>query len=224
MTVARWGLPSLAWSALVLAWAVWLVPAGAPRWIALAVAVLLWLFVLNFFRNPRRTPQGDARSLVSAADGVVTDVEELDEPTFIGGRAIRIGVFLNVFDVHVNRSCVDGRVAWAEYRPGRFLDARHPSASHANEQNTLGIEVDEAVAPGVRLLLRQVSGLIARRIVCTHGVGDRLHRGEIFGMIKFGSRAELWVPAGCGEIVAAVGQRVRCGETVLVRLHGSGRE
>jgi len=218
ITVVRWGIGTLLASAALLAWSCWLLPPGAPRWVGVAVAALLWLFVLNFFRNPRRTPQGDARCIVAAADGVVSDIEELEEHDFVGARCVRIGIFLNVFDVHVNRSCIDGTIGYASYQPGRFLDARHPSATHANEANTLGIEADPAVAGGFRLLLRQISGLIARRIVCTHGVGDRLGRGELFGMIKFGSRTELWLPQERVELAVAVGQRVRCGETVVARI------
>lgn len=224
MTIARWGIPTLIQLAAVLAWGVYLMPRGPATWSALAVAVALWLFVLNFFRNPVRHPEGDARSVIAAADGVVADIEEVDEPHFIGGRAIRIGIFLNVFDVHVNRSCIDGTVAYADYRPGRFLDARHPDVAHENEANTLGIEVDEAVCPGMRILLRQLSGLIARRIICTHGVGDHLARGECFGMIKFGSRTEIWLPVGTCRLAVAVGDRVRCGETAVATIGGDGHE
>ena len=105
-------------------------------------------------------------------------------------------------------------MAWVRYRPGRFLDVRHPDASHANEALDLGLELDD----GSKLLLRQISGWIARRIVCTHGVGDRLQRGEVFGMIKFGSRVELWIPVGRAVPVVQVGQRVKAGETVIARL------
>lgn len=219
MTIARWGIPTILVATLVLAWSVWLMPEGWPRWIAASVAAACWLFTLAFFRNPHRTPQGGPRSLIAPADGLVWDIQEVDEPDFIGGRALRIGIFLSVFDVHVNRSPVAGTVAYAHYRPGAFLDVRHPDCAHANEANTLGIEVDPAVAPGVRLLVRQLTGLIARRIVCTHGVGSRLAQGELYGMIRFGSRTELWIPLAAPHAVKVqVGQRVRCGETVLAEL------
>jgi len=220
VTIARWGIPTLVQLAAILAWAVYLLPSGTTTRVGFAIAVAVWLFVLNFFRNPARTPEGDARTVVAAADGVVSDIEEVDEPEFIAGRAVRVGIFLNVFDVHVNRSCIDGTVRHASYRPGRFLDARHPDASHENEANTLGLEVDPAVCPGVRILLRQLSGLIARRIVCTHGPGDPVRRGECYGMIKFGSRTEIWLPVDRHELLVAVGQRVRCGETPVARLLG----
>lgn len=219
MTFARWGIPTLFWVTLVLAWAVILVPAGPARWLTIAVAVFCWGFTLAFFRNPQRTAQGGERSLIAPADGVVADITEVDEPTFVGERCVRIGIFLSVFDVHVNRSPCPGTIRHAVYRPGAFLDARHPDVSHANEANILGIEADVSVRPGLKLLLTQLSGLIARRIICTHGVGDRLTRGELYGMIKFGSRTELWIPLSArAEVRVQVGERVRCGETVLAEV------
>lgn len=219
MTFARWGIPTLIVAFLVLAWAVWLLPAGFATWSGIAVASFLWLFVLAFFRNPQRVPQGTPRCLIAPADGVIWDIETVDEPTYLGKPAVRIGIFLSVFDVHVNRSPVDGTIEYAKYTPGAFLDVRHPDCTHANEANALGIAADPTVAPGLKLLLRQLSGFIARRIICTHGVGDRLTRGELYGMIKFGSRTELYIPADWPHQVKVVkGQRVKCGETILVEL------
>lgn len=218
MTFARWGLPTLGWTLLLAGWALWVAPSGPARWAVAVAAVLLLGFVVNFFRNPRRLPQGGEDCLVSAADGVVADIMEVDEPAFIGGRAVRIGVFMNVFDVHVNRACASATVVWLRYKPGRFLDVRHPGASHANEALDLGLELTD----GTKLMLRQISGWIARRIVCTHGIGDRLQRGEVFGMIKFGSRVELWIPLGRAEVSVKVGQRVLAGETIVARLSRHG--
>ena len=219
MTFVRWGLPTFFWSVLVLGWAVWLMPAGIPRYAMSAVAALLILFIINFFRNPCHVPEGGARSLIAPGEGVVADIIEIDEPRFVGGRCLRIGIFLSVFDVHVNRSPCPGTVRFAEYRPGSFLDARHPDVSHANEANILGLEADAAVQPGLKLLVTQLSGLIARRIICTHGVGDRLGRGELFGMIKFGSRTELFIPLSAqAEVKVKVGDRVVCGKTVVAEL------
>lgn len=220
MTIARWGIPTLIYLAFFLAWCVYLVPAGGATTTAVVISAIVWLFTLNFFRNPARQPQGDARTIIAAADGVVADIEEVDEPDFIGGRALRVGIFLNVFNVHVNRSCVDGTIAYADYKPGKFLDARHPDVAHENEANAIGIAVDDAVQPGLKILVRQLSGLIARRIICTHGVGDRLSRGEVFGMIKFGSRTEIWMPVGSCELKVAIGDKVRCGETAIAVITG----
>jgi phosphatidylserine decarboxylase len=219
MTFARWGIPTLFWATLVLGWGVWLLPDGIARWLGIAVAAFCWLFTLAFFRNPVRQPQGNEQCLIAPADGVVADITEVEETEFIRGRAVRIGIFLSVFDVHVNRSPLAGTIAYALYTPGKFLDARHPDVSHENEANTLGIIADDRVAAGLKVMLRQLSGLIARRIICTHGVGDSLSRGELYGMIKFGSRTELWVPLSYPHTVnVKVGQRVKCGETILVTL------
>ncbi len=232
MTFARWGIPTLFWATLVLGWAVWLVPAGPFRWLVAAVAAFCWLFTLAFFRNPQRTAQGGDHAFIAPADGVVADITECDEPTFVGERCVRIGIFLSVFDVHVNRSPCAGVIRHAIYRPGKFLDARHPDGSHANEANILGIEADmgEVAAhaagkpegagkPRLKFLLVQLSGLIARRIICTHAVGEHLQRGELYGMIKFGSRTELWLPlSAAAKITVQVGQRVRCGETMIAEI------
>ncbi len=222
MTFVRWGIPTLLVATFVLAWAVMLLPVGAPRWIGLAVAAFLWLFTLAFFRNPKRTPAGGLDCLIAPADGVVSDITEVDEPDFLGAKAVRIGIFLSVFDVHVNRSPVAGTISYARYTPGKFLDARHPDVSHANEANSIGIDVAPETATGLRVLVRQLSGLIARRIICTHGIGDTIGRGELYGMIKFGSRTELWMPREYPHTVTVkVGDRVKCGETVIVRLAGA---
>ncbi len=219
MTFARWGIPTLLCVLGFWSWVLWILPPGLTRWLFVPVAVFCVGFSLAFFRNPRRTPLGGPACLIAPADGLVWDVQEVDEPEFIKGKAIRIGIFLSVFDVHVNRSPGDGEVVYAAYKPGKFLDVRHPSCSHENESNTLGLELDSAIAPKLRILVRQLSGLIARRIICTHGIGDRLTRGELYGMIKFGSRTELWLPANQPHVVKVKkGDRVKCGETILVEL------
>ena len=221
MTIARWGLPTILCASLVLGWAVWLLPHGVIQAVGAAIAAFLWLFTLAFFRNPHRTPAGGEDCLCAPADGVVSDITECDEPDFLGGKAVRIGIFLSVFDVHVNRSPCAGTIAYAKYTPGKFLDARHPDVSHANECNAIGIDAKLTAHPGLRVLVRQLSGLIARRIICTHGIGDTLSRGELYGMIKFGSRTELWISRDTAhQVLVRVGDRVRCGETTLVRLGG----
>jgi phosphatidylserine decarboxylase len=215
--IARWGIMPIIVSWAVLAWGAWLLPAGAPRIAGTAVAVGLGLFVLWFFRSPRRTPPPGPHRLVAPADGTVWDVDEMPEPTVIGGQARRIGIFLSVFDVHVNRAPCAGTVIHAAYRPGRFLDVRHPDCANINEANTLGIACDPKVGRDLRIVVRQLAGLIARRIICTHGVGDRLARGELFGMIRFGSRTELYVPLDRPHrVLVKRGDRVKGGETVLV--------
>ncbi len=214
MTIARWGIAPICIALLLLAGGALLLPPGPVRWVYLGLAALILLFVVAFFRNPRRRAPAGEHLLVAPADGVVADIEQVASPGYIEGPTLRIGIFMNVFNVHVNRAPGSGTIEWAHYTPGRFLDVRHPDASHANEANMLGVRFD----CGVPAVVRQISGLIARRIVCTHSVGDSLRRGEIFGMIKFGSRLELWLPVDAGRVAVCIGQKVRAGETVLVEL------
>ncbi len=170
-----------------------------------------------FFRDPERAIPGDPGILVSPADGHVADIETVDEPSFLGGRAIRVGIFLSPLDVHVNRSPAKGVVRHREYRCGKFLAAYDRRAVEENESCALGIECEApAGKPPLRILVRQVVGVAARRIVCPAEPGRALARGERFGMIKFGSRTELWVPEGSGfRCRVSIGQFVRGGSTIL---------
>ena len=200
-------------AALVL----WVTP-----WAAIAPGAL-FLFTLYFFRDPRRTPRGGEEAIVSPADGKVVDIDEVDEPEVIGGRAVRVGIFLSIFNVHVNRAPLAGRVTHVEYRPGRFLAAFNERAGAENESNTVGLETRHS-APGggrLRVKVKQISGIIARRIVCACRSGTELARGERFGMIKFGSRTELYLPVGSAELAVGVGDKVRGGRTVIGTVVGA---
>ena len=190
------------------------IAAGAlVHWAAAIPFALLLLFVLNFFRDPERTPPGGPGVAVAPADGKVTDIGEVDEPNFIGGRALRIGIFLDVFSVHVNRAPLDGRITGVLYKPGKFLDVRDPRCKDLNEANLVGFQ-----GPRGKFAIRQVAGLIARRIVWPFKEGDELRRGDRAGMIKFGSRTELFLPADAPvEIEVEVGQNVRGGASVMLR-------
>jgi phosphatidylserine decarboxylase len=183
-------------------------------WGALAVPALLYLEVIYFFRDPERVIPTDPAALLSPADGTVTDVGEVEDPTFPGGRAFRISIFLSIFNVHVNRTPRTGRVVGLSYLPGAFLDARNPLSAVRNEQ--LWIDLEE---PGGRFVrVKQISGAIARRIVCWLKLGEEVRSGERFGMIKFGSRTDVLIPAGENlEVFARVGDKVRGGATVLLR-------
>lgn len=184
------------------------------HWAAGLPLLLVAAFSLNFFRDPERAVPAEAGLLVSAADGKVVNVLEVDEPLYLKGRGLRVGVFLNVFNVHVNRSPGAGVVEWVDYKPGKFLDARDERISEENEANAIGIRLDD----GRRVLVRQVAGLIARRIVCTVKVGDRVARGERIGMIKFGSYTEVIVEPGTRFVPAVkVGEKVHGASTVLFR-------
>ncbi|MEE8169032.1 MAG: phosphatidylserine decarboxylase [Phycisphaerae bacterium] len=183
---------------------------------------LMWLAVLAFFRDPhRRIPDG-AGLLVAPGDGRITEVTDLDHYEGIDGPALRVGIFLSVLDVHVNRSPCAGRVIRREYRPGEYLDARHPESGARNESNTLTIQ-PAADVPGP-VIVRQIAGMIARRIVCAVQPGDRLDRGQRIGLIKFGSRVELIVPRVPGwRVGVGIGDRVAGGSTVLLQYQGVPR-
>lgn len=188
--------------------------AAGLGWTAVAVgAALLTVFVGWFFRNPARTiPQGP-NLVVAPGDGKVIAIEEEFEPRFLKDRSIRLTIFLNVFDVHINRIPCAGTVQDVHYQPGLFLVASRPDATVRNEQNALML----LTPSGVKILCVQVAGLIARRIVCWVGAGDRVQRGERFGLIRFGSRMDTFVPLGT-MIKVAVGDRVKGGETILGEL------
>lgn len=185
--------------------------------VPLVVLTVLYAEVPWFFRDPERTVPNDADALISPADGTVTHVGEVDEADFPGGRAFRISIFLSVFNVHVNRIPRSGRVQRVQYFPGGFLDARHPECGVRNEQ--LWIDLDDAGRP---MRVKQVAGAIARRIVCWLKPGDEVKAGERLGMIKFGSRTDLLLPAGTPlEVRVKVGDKVHGGSTVLARLQNA---
>lgn len=214
---ARWGLFDLAVGTVVCLGAAAACAAfaeGRPwLWAPATLAVAVWILLVNFFRDPERpTPQGRLL-IVSPADGVVKDVTDVVETEFLGGPASRIGIFLSPLDVHVNRMPMDCRVARVDVRRGKMLPAFDPKAIEENESAAVGIEVLDGRA---RMIVRQVTGAVARRIVCPVAPGDRLRAGERYGMIKFGSRTEVWVPAALRvRWAVAVGDRVVAGRTVL---------
>jgi phosphatidylserine decarboxylase len=184
---------------------------GLWGWTVVAlVAGGITLFTAWFFRNPARTvPQGPGL-VVAPADGTVIAIEEEFEPRFIKDRGVRLSIFLNVFDVHVNRIPCEGVVEDIQYQPGAFLVANKPEATLKNEQNALFLRT----AQGAKVLCVQVAGLIARRIVCWLSPGDRVMRGERFGLIRFGSRTDTFLPLGT-DLKVAVGDRVKGGETIV---------
>ncbi|HUB67035.1 MAG TPA: phosphatidylserine decarboxylase [Candidatus Methylacidiphilales bacterium] len=190
----------------------WLWPWTWPEVLGLfTLFILLALFIGYFFRDPERTVPSDPNLIVSAADGLVTGVDEMDEPDFRLGRMRRIAVFLSVFDVHVNRAPFEARVTKTAYKPGKFLDARHPDASTGNE--CLAWRLESSRGP---VAIRQIAGLIARRIVAWSGEGKAVARGERIGMIRFGSRTEVFVPLECAILVKP-GDRVKGAATPIAR-------
>ena len=188
---------------------------------ALAILPILFLvFTLSFFRDPvRRPPHGD-ETLVSPADGRVTDVSEMPGGDLLEEPSVRVGIFLSVFNVHVNRTPCAGVVKATKYTPGAFLDARNPECATRNERNDILIERPAAKD---QVLVRQISGAIARRIVCGIRENDVVEKGQRVGMIKFGSRTELYVPRrSLAEVTVKVGDKVKGGETIIARTRSIG--
>ncbi len=192
------------------------VPAGSFA-LAMVVDVLallvfgLFFFVLYFFRDPERIVPADEKIIVSAADGMVVDIVEMDEPDFKLGKMKRVAVFLSVFDVHINRSPVEGRVKSTTYKAGDFLDVRHPDSSIRNECRSWYLETSHGP-----VAVRQIAGLVARRIVAWSKEGDTVARGFRFGMIRFGSRTEVFLPLECTVLVKP-GDRVQGAATPIAR-------
>ena len=170
---------------------------------------------IAFFRDPERAAPTDPNVIVAAADGTVMDIVELEENEVLKNKTRRVGIFLSVFDVHTNRAPIDGRVIYRQHRPGLCLDARRPDCSEKNESMTWAFE-----NPRVTIVVRQITGAIARRIVAWANVGDELKKGERFGMIRFGSRTELYIPLNA-EVLVKVGDHVLGGSTIIARLPGA---
>ena len=188
----------------------------------LVVPVVFWLWVLWFFRDPSRpTPQGDGL-FISPADGNIADITPVGAESVLGCEGTKIGVFMNVFSVHVNRSPAPARVDRAEHQDGVFLDARDPHASERNESGTVYLTYTHDGRP-YPLVVRQIAGLIARRIITDVAGGQELAAGERIGMIKFGSRVEVFIPAPlAGRICVELGQKVSAGLTVLAAVDPEG--
>src|ERR1017187_112407 len=182
------------------------------RAIFAGISAVLLLFTISFFRDPARKGPADLKAIVSPADGTIVEIRTVHEPYFLNGEATMVAIFLSVFDVHVQRAPIDGEIKFVKYNKGKFLDARDMNASLENENRVVGL----VAADGFRVTVRQIAGLIARRIVGWADKGAKLTRGERFGMIRFGSRVELFLPPGV-TVTAQVGDYAKGGETILAR-------
>ena len=176
-------------------------------------AAIAWLpvavWVVAFFRDPVRVgPRGDTL-VIAPADGLVVSVRSIDEPDFHGGEVQRVSIFMNVFNVHVNRYPVNGTIAYRKYTPGAFVNAAAEKASLENEQSSVGI-----VAPRGKVLVRQIAGLVARRIITDHGEGTVVRQGDRMGLIRFGSRVDVFLPKGV-TIRVAEGERTVAGVSII---------
>ena len=194
----------------VIAGVIWVL---THTWWLLLPPVLLALFFLWFFRDPSRTISAAPGAIVSPADGVVTEAEWVE--TTLGSR-LRLSIFLNVFDVHVNRSPIAGTVSLVEYREGGFMNAMNPESGLTNEQTLIQVDGD-----GYQVAFKQIAGLLARRIVCNVKAGDKVARGERIGLIKFGSRCDVLIPAEA-TLKVKTGARVKGGSSILAVLPVAG--
>lgn len=214
MPIAREGLPQILLATVVLAALAWL--AALLHWAAAIPFLVVWIWVISFFRDPVRNGRFGPGELCSPADGTITEIADLDDHEAFDGPAVRIGMFLSLFNVHINRSPCAATVRSIDYQPGLFLDARHPDSGSKNEANTLLLDPDPPM-PGP-IVVRQVAGLVARRIICHAKPGDHMAVGHRFGLIKFGSRTELIIPkTKHTEIAVRIGDKVKAGLTVLAR-------
>ena len=185
-------------------------------WLLCVAAAVVGVLIGWFFRNPQRNVPAEHGLVVSPADGKVVEIEDIEFDEYVGGPAKKIGIFLSIFNVHINRAPIAGRVIGLKYRPGKYLNALRPESARENEQ--LAVYLEELAAPYRGMVVRQITGAIARRIVCWLKPGDTLVRGVQFGMIKLGSRTELVLPAEAGlELRVRVGDKVQAGTTVMAR-------
>jgi phosphatidylserine decarboxylase len=217
MNFAREGVAFIVVAALIAAaaYAAALTRRSWPLWLFAFLLTLVALWVAYFFRDPERTGSRGAQLIIAPADGKVVMITEVDEPAFVHGRAIRVSIFMNVFNVHVNRYPVSGTVKYVHRNPGKFLNAAAEQSSLENEQTSVGLE-----SGGYRILVRQIAGLIARRIHTYSREGERVEQGERMGIIRFGSRVDVFVPPG-SKLQVKVGDTTVAGTTVIAEIPGT---
>jgi len=203
LSEARWILAFLVLASV----ATWFV----SPWLSMLFLLLIFCTVA-FFRDPDRPAPTDPSVIVAAADGTVSEIVETNENEVLKTKTCRVGIFLSIFDVHTNRAPIDGRIVYRQHREGLYLDARRPDCSEKNESMTWAFE-----NPRVTIVVRQITGAIARRIVAWAQVGEELKKGDRFGMIRFGSRTELYLPLNA-ELLVKVGDHVFGGSTIVARL------
>jgi phosphatidylserine decarboxylase len=203
--VAKEGFPFLIPTALITIFL------GGMGWKVLTfLGVLFTLFIAFFFRNPKRKIPALQNVILSPADGRIIHLGECEEDHFLRDRALKISIFMSLFDVHINRAPSSGKVLQRSYHPGRFLMANVEKSSLLNERNAITLETEDQA----KILLIQIAGFVARRIVCYAKTGDILKKGEIFGLIRFGSRIDLYLPTDVKPMVR-VGQHVKGGESII---------
>jgi phosphatidylserine decarboxylase len=214
MNVAREGIPFILVAAALAVgtFGLALMRRSWPLWLLAFVLTIIALWVAWFFRDPERTGERGDALVIAPADGRIVMIADVDEPSFVHGKATRISIFMNIFNVHVNRYPVNGTVRYVHYNPGKFINAAADKASLDNEQMSVGLE-----SGGRLVLVRQIAGAIARRIVTYSKEGDAARQGERFGLIRFGSRVDVFVPTN-SKIRVKVGEKPVAGTTVLAEL------
>jgi phosphatidylserine decarboxylase len=211
---AREGLVFIAIAALIAAgsYAAALNRRSWPLWLLAFLLTILALWVAYFFRDPERMGDRGDKYVIAPADGRVVLISDVDEPAFMGGRARRISIFMNVFNVHVNRYPVSGTVRYIKYNPGKFLNAAAEKSSVENEQSSVGIETTHG-----RVLVRQIAGLIARRIVTYSKEGQQVQQAERMGLIRFGSRVDVFLPLDA-TVRVKIGDATLAGTSVIAEM------
>ena len=214
MSFAREGLIFIAIAALVAAgtYALALNRRSWPLWILAFLLTVVALWVAYFFRDPERTGDRGEQLVIAPADGKVVLISDVDEPAFMGGKAHRVSIFMNVFNVHVNRYPVSGVVRYVQYNAGKFLNAAAEKSSLENEQMSVGIETARG-----RVLTRQIAGLIARRIVTYSKAGESVQQGDRMGLIRFGSRVDVFVPVSA-TVRVKIGEMTVAGTSVIAEM------
>jgi phosphatidylserine decarboxylase len=214
LNFAREGYPFIGIATLlaVAAFALALARRSWSLWLLALVITVLALWVAYFFRDPERSGERGPNIVVAPADGKLIMITDVDEPAFIGGRATRLSIFMNVFNVHVNRDPVDGTVGYLHYNKGKFLNAAAEKSSLENEQSSVGVQNGSS-----RVLVRQIAGLIARRIVTYSKLGEKVKQGDRMGLIRFGSRVDVFIPTD-SKLRVKLGALTTAGSTVLAEL------
>ena len=214
MNVAREGIPFILIAAALAVgtFGLALMRRSWPLWLLAFLLTIIALWVAWFFRDPERTGERGDALVIAPADGRIVMIADVEEPSFVHGKATRISIFMNIFNVHVNRYPVNGTVRYVHYNPGKFINAAADKASLDNEQMSVGLD-----SGGRLVLVRQIAGAIARRIVTYSKEGDTARQGERFGLIRFGSRVDVFVPTN-SKVRVKVGEKPVAGTTVLAEL------
>lgn len=178
----------------------------------MVISIVIYSLFLNFFRYPPRTIPQNEHFIIAPADGTVVAIEEIEEPEYFKDKRLMVSIFMSPLNVHINRNPIEGKVVYAQYHPGKYLVAWHPKSSLLNERNTVVLKNEK-----IEILVRQIAGFLARRIVCYDKTGDTVGQGSELGFIKFGSRVDVFLPIGT-QVEVKIGEKTTGGETILSKI------